>query len=675
MRAHPKGLLAGAFAVALLTCIATAPPAAAEETSSPLFFRATDAVPPVRETLAVRIDHRYAITEHRQIVKNAFPGQSEGQYQLVTGEGSVVTKFTYWNGDDEIRGELFERNDATQMYNTVTQARRDPGLLEEVGDGKFRYRIFPFAPNESKRVEIRWESWLPAQGRLVEYRTPIARPNTTVIADIDGAAAGSIRSETHEIAVEPFGAGVRVRTVKPRGPEGQFELRYELASTAPVAMVHSIPGREAFVMIDFPPMDLPQAAAPRDVTFVVDRSGSESFQALARTRAAVRDALGTLGRGDRVNVIAFDDTVTTLFAAPREATPDVVREARGFVAKIRDGAGTDLAAAIRRALETQTSDGDRERVIVLISDGSGDKPAALSASGAARPDVRLLALGVGESIDATFLGQLASSHKGFAEIATRPDDIGRKLARVQERSKSPPITHVEVDLAGVPGIELAAPIPATLDPGERVRVVLKCRREGTLAVKLRGEAGKQHLLKSVDVDLARPANRPWVETAWAKTRVDTLLDPKKQQLQDREEAIEIALLHDLTSKHTAFFAIPASETGRVKQQLADARRKKRDLTWARGDDLSSAPAVAQAGSVNSEAALSRSTSQVTPPPLDEPARKYGGAAAPERSASGRGCGGCTISTSRDDHAGLALLGVALGIVILTARRRRNGGAS
>src|SRR5436305_11170001 len=95
-------------ALVAVSVMSVAAPAFAQEQ---VMFRASGTVPFLKEALAVHIDHRFAVTEHRQIVRNAVAGQSEGQYDLVTPAGGVVTKFTYWNGDEQVRGELLERGD------------------------------------------------------------------------------------------------------------------------------------------------------------------------------------------------------------------------------------------------------------------------------------------------------------------------------------------------------------------------------------------------------------------------------------------------------------------------------------------------------------------------------------------------------------------------------------
>src|SRR5439155_11244123 len=102
-----------------------------------------------------------------------------------------------------------------------------------------------------------------------------------------------------EIEVQALGDAkrVRVKAIAARATavsSTQFVLRYELGARGPTAFVHEDPGREAYVMLDFPPIETGTVAPARDVTFVIDRSGSESAQTLAKSRAAVREAIAHL---------------------------------------------------------------------------------------------------------------------------------------------------------------------------------------------------------------------------------------------------------------------------------------------------------------------------------------------------------------------------------------------
>ncbi|GAG43872.1 unnamed protein product, partial [marine sediment metagenome] len=56
---------------------------------------------------------------------------------------------------------------ARSIYEGVRRRRRDPGLLERVDEGVFRFRVFPIEPDERKRVRVRYARWLASRdGRI-----------------------------------------------------------------------------------------------------------------------------------------------------------------------------------------------------------------------------------------------------------------------------------------------------------------------------------------------------------------------------------------------------------------------------------------------------------------------------------------------------------------------------
>lgn len=650
-------MLAGAV------CCLTVVPALATES---VLLRATGPVPFVKEALVVHIDHRYAVTDHRQLVASP-ASQAEGVYELVTARNAVATKFSYWNGNDEIKGEIFERPDAARMYQTVTSARRDPGLFEEMAPGRFRYRIFPFAARETKRVEVRWEAWLPTEGKLVRYRAPLAHPRSSVVVDIDGVTAKTVQSRTHDVEVQATGPTmVRVRANARRADapatEG-FELTYEPAPTT--ALVHS-DGREAYAVLELPaPTEIQAKVAPaRDVTFVVDRSGSAS-DALPRVRAAVNDTIAHLTVRDRVNVIAFDETVTALYTTPHEISPETVRETKAFVSTMRDGAGTDLGAALHTAFGAQDTGRGRERVIVLVTDGESAPEPVAKASEIGKRDVRVVALQVGTSADKRALDLVTRTHGGFVEHADVGEDLSARLARLYHRATAPRVTNTRLEITGANGVDLAVPFPTSLPANEPIRITLKCQPRGFLRARVVGESSSGPVTFAAEADVGKPQQRPWIAHAWAKTRMDAALAAN-----DREAAVDVAIKHDLVSKHTAFFAIPESETDRVAQQLADARAKKQWSGWASGDEAAPATTGVAAGGSDAQRVVADA-------PLEMQAKKSAPSAAPasEEHYSIKkhgGCAGCATTPRTNDELPLVILGLALGGVVV-ARRRKAGG--
>src|SRR5439155_16778826 len=137
----------------------------------------------VSERVRIQIDHQYASTVLEQQFESLTEGRLEGRYVLRTA-GATVEGFAYWNGEDKIVGEVFEKQAARNLYENVAGLRRDPGLLEQTGEGSFAFRVFPIEPRERKRIEIRFGQRLARVGNLVQYRHTLGRGQHAVVADI-----------------------------------------------------------------------------------------------------------------------------------------------------------------------------------------------------------------------------------------------------------------------------------------------------------------------------------------------------------------------------------------------------------------------------------------------------------------------------------------------------------
>src|SRR5258706_6824333 len=83
-------------------------------------------VPMTDERLDVAIDGQEASTTLVQTYRNSTNQRIEGQYHLRPGSGSHVDGFAYWNGEQKIVGEGFEKETARAVYDRVTTRKRDP---------------------------------------------------------------------------------------------------------------------------------------------------------------------------------------------------------------------------------------------------------------------------------------------------------------------------------------------------------------------------------------------------------------------------------------------------------------------------------------------------------------------------------------------------------------------
>jgi Ca-activated chloride channel family protein len=550
----------------------------------------------VRETLSIHIDQQHARTRLHQVFENRTQSRLEGRYHLQVGEGARVTEFAYWNGEHKIVGEVFEKQVATQIYEEVTGLGRDPGLLEREGEGAFSFRLFPIEPGERKPVELVWTQWLRREGDVVAYRVPVAADSAIEMRITDDRGIAEVTSATH--ALELDGVGTAHVTVRARGrsTKGELAVRYRVRGQdwAVSAFVHRDAGHDGYLVATLatPPGLTETDVVAKDVTLVLDRSGSMSGEPLRRARLAAQAVVARLRAEDRVNVLAFDDDVDMLYPVPQPLTDAVRTAADGYIGQMAEGGGTNIALALERALAAQHGAGaagsdDRPHVILFLTDGQSDPQAALEIARKDAGDARVYTIGVGSGVEKPLLSRLAAMKRGRFTFIESPETIESKVSRLYAQISEPVLVGLSVD---VEGARLARTYPRSLPDlhhGDELVIASRIVGQGPVTVTVRGERNGAPVAFTRQLDLPASAQRPWVGRMWAQARVDDLLEEialygETDEL--KNEVIDLAVAYDFVTQYTSFLAIPESElTDGARDALASARERKQQILAAHQD--------------------------------------------------------------------------------------------
>lgn len=556
---------------------------------------ATARLPVVSEAVAVRIDDGYATSTHRHVFQNESKTRLEGVYRLMVGEGATATGFAYWNGEEKIVGEMFEREAARQVYEALSGMRRDPGLLEQTGEGSFSFRVFPIEPGERKRIEVTTGRLLQLRRGNIEYRARIARPDAAFDVEIrDGRGVRSVASATHAITVEPMEGGVKVKVGAPKDPASttpELVLTYANTSTETLhATLHEGEGAGYFsVAFDTKPAAPGEKRAPHDVTLVLDRSGSMEGEPMAAAKAAALKVIDQLEPGDAVNVIAFDDKVESLFDKPHVLDADTRKKADVFVNKIGARGGTEIAKALERALASQTLDA-RPDVVFFLTDGQSDGPSAIKVASADTSGTAVFTVGLGSGVDKALLGKIASLRHGRFTFVADARAVGAELPKLLAQLSPPVLTDLKLSAEGAK-LDLVYPsVLPDLFQDDELRVA--GRASGTKAAKIVLEAKERGVPRrfEVAIDPAAPSKRPWVARTWALARVGDLLEQERGNTNDKErehmhdEIVDLGLTWDVVTPYTSFLALPEKEiTKDVSSAVTSMRERRAKLLAANKD--------------------------------------------------------------------------------------------
>ncbi len=562
----------------------------AQEIAGPMLIArsedgASAALPLVSERITVDIDQGHATTEFFHTFQNETSDVMEGRYQISLGAVATATGFSYWNGEQRIVGEIFEKEAAQMVYETVTGAGRDPGLLEQIGEGTFAFRVAPIVAGEKKRVQVETAQWLRQTEDQIEYRAPLGLSGKGAVITLkDSRPIQKVWSPTHHISIEKKGSTRRIRVGDPGGKSRTLVLRYSIEETpfALSTMVHRTKGHDAYAVVSIAtPKGLSNKPAPRDVTIVVDRSGSMSGEPLEAARRATEGVIARLDGNDYVNVVSFDDGADSLFSEPRQVAK-VRDQAKSFVSNIVSGGGTDLALALKESLTRQKSSG-RTQVILFLTDGQSDSKRALEEAARAPSSVRLYTVGIGAGVDRALLSRLARENRGRFTYVADQANLERDVDQLFSRIEAPSLSNLQLNVEGATMKRVYPRLAPDLFGKDQLTFAMRMTpRKGNTTARVTIKAKQNGTTRVFEKQISlAPQERPWVGRMWGQNRVDDLLEQislSGETPELKNETIELALAYGLVTQYTSFLAIPESEiTGEVAETMERERKRRADI--------------------------------------------------------------------------------------------------
>src|SRR5262245_24124821 len=118
-----------------------------------------------RSDVRARLDAGRAIhyeVEERFVNRGGALGEADYMFPLPKGAAFADLKLSI-NGE-LVAGETMNANDARRIYEESVRRKRDPALVEWMGHGLLRARIFPINPGEEKRVVVRFDAVAEREG-------------------------------------------------------------------------------------------------------------------------------------------------------------------------------------------------------------------------------------------------------------------------------------------------------------------------------------------------------------------------------------------------------------------------------------------------------------------------------------------------------------------------------
>ncbi len=404
----------------------------------------------------IRIVHQVATTTLDVGLNNPSGQQQEAEMLIPVPEGAVLRGFDFVGTSKEPTAKLLPKAEATAIYRSIVSKLRDPALLEFAGYNLVRSSVFPVPARGTQRVRLVYEHILKADGNRVDYVLPrsesfeaTATPWKISVRVGSKTPISAVYSPSHQIAVErPASEQAVVRVAGETKLEpGPFRLSYLTEGIGLTASLLAYPdarvGGGYFLLLAGVPADAgKQAAIKREVTLVIDRSGSMSGEKIEQARAAALQVVEALEEGESFNIIDYSDSVARFAERPVIKDRQQLSQARAYIKRLKADGGTNIHDALVEALDQPPTSGMLPLTIFLTdgvpTSGVTRESAIRSAVVAANKHKRrIFSFGVGFDVNAPLLTSVANATRATATFVFPKEDVESKVSQVFRRLSGP----------------------------------------------------------------------------------------------------------------------------------------------------------------------------------------------------------------------------------------------
>jgi len=544
----------------------------------------------------VEITGRAAVTKVDQEFYNPSQYLLEGEYIFPIPKGAVINRFSMYINGEEVRAELLDADKARQIYEDIVRKRLDPALLEYQELSVFRARVFPIEPHSSKRVILSYTEILSKDSGTVSYLYPLntekfsAKELNSVRVQVtikSSEPIKSIYSTSHDVEVVRKSGTHAIASYEEQNskPDTDFRLYYTLSKDD--IGVSLLTYREnhgaGYFFLDICPDFAYSIPLPKDITFVLDVSGSMKGEKLNQAKRALKYCLSKLNSDDRFELIRFSTEAYALWGSLKQANSTNLEQAYGFVEKLEAIGGTNMEEALKLALagrSSAVSGGARPHMVIFITDGRPtigeieeqkllDKIKQANSS-----SIRIFTFGVGYEINTHLLDKITDLTRAYRTYISPKENIETEIARFYEKVGSPVLTDIEISFPHWLGIAYTYPKITELPDlfkGSSLTLLGRYNGSGSVTVTLKGKLNNSS--KQYTYTLYFPGvneENSFIPPIWAARRIGMLLDQMRLYGENeklKEEIIMLARMHGIITPYTSLLILEDEDARTARNEL------------------------------------------------------------------------------------------------------------
>uniref|UniRef100_A0A8C6V7F5 Inter-alpha-trypsin inhibitor heavy chain H4 n=1 Tax=Naja naja TaxID=35670 RepID=A0A8C6V7F5_NAJNA len=450
--------------------------------SLPLFLRSLPpSLPNAIEIYSLHIDckvtSRYAHTVITSRIVNRANESKEALFDVELPKKAFITNFSMTIDGKEYPGIIKEKKAAQAQYDSAISRGQSAGIVKSAGRKLEKFSVsINVAAGGKVNFELNYEQLLDR--KLGKYELIIKVKPKQLVEDFQidahifepqgisfletessflnneiGNALKKTQEETKaHISFKPT---LSQQRKNPDSEEtlldGDFLIRYDVKRN--VAIMNG------YFVHYFAPSEMP--VFPKNIIFVIDKSGSMSGNKIRQTKEALEKILEDLNPKDHFNLIVFSGSSSKWNPTLLQASKENVESAKQYVKTIHAQGGTNINEAVLTAINSLDQATYEEllpeksiSMIILLTDGeptigvTDPKKIQKNINEANQGKYFLYCLGFGFDVSYSFLEKLALDNSGVARRIYEDSDATLQLQDFYSEVAIPILKNININYVG-----------------------------------------------------------------------------------------------------------------------------------------------------------------------------------------------------------------------------------
>lgn len=533
-----------------------------------------------------------ATTTIKQVFFNPSRQQLEGHFLFPVPKGVVITNFKMIINGVVHQAELLEANKARKIYEEIVRRSKDPALLEYYNNRLFRVRIFPILPQKEQKIELTYTETLVKDQQTVGYSFPMntqkyaAKSPQQFSLKIHVGTQHDLKtiySPTHHAEITRKNSktavvGFEAEALK---ADRDFQLYFNTDDKALglSLLTYKAPKEAGFFFVNISPgFDEKKQTLPKDIVFVLDKSGSMAGKKMQQAQKALQFCIENLQPKDRFDVVAFSTEATSLFGTVTANKENSKKEALEFVEQLQPIGGTNIEEALSLALNAQKDNNQRPFFIIFLTDGkptigeTNQEQLLQKVQKHNQQQVRIFTFGIGTNLNTHLLDKITKATKSYSTYVLPEEDIEVKLSNFYTKASSPIMTDIKLNFdKNIRISDLYDKTLPDLFKGESITLMGRYHGTGKSKLTVSGDVGgkrKEFVYEVIFSNEQTDLN--FIPNLWAARAVGYLLEQIRLNGSNAELVKSVTVLakkYGIITPYTSYLIVEDEEVAARQQNI------------------------------------------------------------------------------------------------------------